>query len=133
MMSGEGLLPCLGRHSLRPENGAESPRQVQSRHDLVCDQRLAAARPESQGPVFDEIGGTHQSGLGTEGVRHFGVCITTAVIEREFMNIRQADQACTEPRGTHARGSMSVGGAIARGTEHPYVRVACTSVSTPLN
>ena len=69
MMSGEGLLPCLGRHSLRPENGAESPRQVQSRHDLVCDQRLAAARPESQGPVFDEIGGTHQSGLGTEGVR----------------------------------------------------------------
>ena len=69
MMSGEGLLPCLGRHSLRPENGAESPPQVQSRHDLVCDQRLAAARPESQGSVFDEIGGTHQSGLGTEGVR----------------------------------------------------------------
>ena len=69
MMSGEGLLPCLGRHSMRPENGAESPRQVQSRHDLVCDQRLTAARPESQGPVFDEIGGTHQSGLGTEGVR----------------------------------------------------------------
>ena len=69
MMSGEGLLPCLGRHSLHPENGAESPRQVQSRHDLVCDQRLAAARPESQGPVFDEIRGTHQSGLGTEGVR----------------------------------------------------------------
>ena len=71
MMSGEGLLPCLGRHSLRPENGAESPQQVQSRHDLVCGQRLAAARPESQGPVFDEIGGTHQSGLGTEGVRLF--------------------------------------------------------------
>ena len=57
-MSGGGLLPCLGRHSLRPENGAKSPRQVQSRHDLVCDQRLSAARPESQGPVFDEIGGT---------------------------------------------------------------------------
>ena len=69
MMSGRGLLPCLGRHYLRPENGAELPRQVQSRHDLVCDQRLSAARPESQGPVFDEIGGTHQSGLGTEGVR----------------------------------------------------------------
>ena len=64
---------------------------------------------------------------------YFGVCITTAVIEREFMNARQADQACTEPRGTHARGSMSVEGAIARVTEHPYVRVACTSVSTPLN
>ena len=47
------------------------------------------------------------------------------------MNVRQADQACTEPRGTHARGSMSVGGgAIARGTEHPYVRVACTSLHT---
>ena len=41
---------------------------------------------------------------------YFGVCITTAVIEREFMNVRQADQACTEPRGTHARGSMSVEG-----------------------
>ena len=64
---------------------------------------------------------------------YFGVCIPTAVIERESVNARQADQACTEPRGTHARGSMSVGGAIARGTEHPYVRVACTSVSTPLN
>ena len=68
MMSGEGLLPCLGRRSLRPENGAESPQQVQSRHDLVYDQRLSAARSESQGLVFDEIGGTHQSGLGTEGV-----------------------------------------------------------------
>ena len=41
----------------------------QSRHDLECDQRLSAARPESQGPMFDETGGTHQSGLGTEGVR----------------------------------------------------------------
>ena len=139
-MSRGGILPCFGRHSLRPENSAESPRQVQSRHDLVCDQRLSAARPESQGPVFDEIGGTHQSGLGTEGVRllwslhhHFGVCITTAVIKREFVGNRQADQACTEPRETHARGSMSLGGAMARGTEHPYVCVFCTSVSTPLN
>ena len=69
MMSGRGLLPRLGRHSLRPENGAEIPRQVQSRHGLVCDQRLSAARPESQGPVIDEFGGTHQSGLGAEGVR----------------------------------------------------------------
>ena len=69
MKSGRDLLPCLGRHSLRPENGAELPRQIQSRHDVVCDQRLSAARPESQGPVFDEIGGTHQSGLGTEGLR----------------------------------------------------------------
>ena len=49
------------------------------------------------------------------------------------MDNRQADQACTEPRGTYAIGSMSVGGAIARGTEHPYVRVACASVLTPLN
>ena len=54
---------------MRPENGAESPRQVQSRHDFVSDQRLSTARPESQGLVFVEIGGTHQSGLGTEGVR----------------------------------------------------------------
>ena len=69
MISGRGLLPCFGRNSLRPENGAELPRQVQSRHDFVCDQWLSAARPESLGPVFDEIGGTHQSGLGMEGVR----------------------------------------------------------------
>ena len=69
MMNGGGLLPCLGRHSLRPENGAELPRQFQSRHTLVCDHQLSAARPRSQGPVFGEIGGTHQSGLGTEGVR----------------------------------------------------------------
>ena len=39
------------------------------------------------------------------------------------MNSRQADQASTEPRETHTRGSMSVGGAIARGTEHPSVNV----------
>ena len=64
---------------------------------------------------------------------YFGVGITTAVIKREFVNSRQADQASTEPSGTHTRGSMSVGGAIARGTEHPYVRVSCTSLSTPLN
>ena len=71
MMSGEGLLPCLGRHSLRPENGAESSRQVQSRHDLVRDQRLAAARPESQGPVFDEIGGHTPIWIG------YGGCAST--------------------------------------------------------
>ena len=64
---------------------------------------------------------------------YFGVGITTAVIKGEFVNSRQADQASTEPRGTHTRGSISVGGAIAKGTEHPYVRVACASVSTPLN
>ena len=69
MMSGWGLLSCLERHSLHPENGVELPRQLQSRHNLVCDQWLSTAEPGSQGPVFVEIGGTHQSGLGTEGVR----------------------------------------------------------------
>ena len=63
----------------------------------------------------------------------FGVCITTAVIKKRFVNNRQADQACTEPRGTHASGSMSVGEAIARGTGHPYVCVSCASFPTPLN
>ena len=132
-MSGRGLLPCLGRHSLRPENGAELPRQVQLRHDLVCDQRLSAARPESHGPVFDEIGAHTNLDWVRRVCIYVGVGVTTAVIKREFVNSRQADQANTEPRGTHTRGSMSVGGAIARGTEHPYVRVACTSLSTPLN
>ena len=64
-----GLLPCLGRHSLRPENGAELPRQFQSRHNIVCDLRLSAVRPGSQVPVFGEVGDTHQSGLGTEDLR----------------------------------------------------------------
>ena len=68
-MSGLGLLPWSGRHFLRPENGAELPPQCESRHNLVCDQRLSAARPESQCPVVVEIGGTRQSGLGTEDVR----------------------------------------------------------------
>ena len=69
MMSGEGLLPCLGRHSLRPGNGAESPRQCESRHNLVCVQRLSVAWPESQCPVIVQIGGTRQSELGTGDVR----------------------------------------------------------------
>ena len=69
MMSGRGLLSCLERHSLRPKNGAGLPRQFQLQHNLMCDQRLSTAEPGSQGPVFVEIGGTHQSGLGTEGVR----------------------------------------------------------------
>ena len=68
-MNGLGLLPCSGRLFLRPENDAELPQQCESRHNLVCDQRLSAARPESQCPVVVEIGDTHQSGSGTEGVR----------------------------------------------------------------
>ena len=64
---------------------------------------------------------------------YFGVCITAAVVKRRSVGGRQADQACTEPRGTHACGGMSVGGASARGTEHPYVRVASVSGSTPLD
>ena len=49
---------------VRNGRGSSSPR-----HNLVCDLRLSVVRPGSQGPVFGEIGGTHQSGLGTEGVR----------------------------------------------------------------
>ena len=62
MTGGGGLLSCLETHSLRPENGAELPGQFQSRHNLVCDQRLSTARPGSQGPVFVGTEGTHQSG-----------------------------------------------------------------------
>ena len=69
MMAGGGLLSCLERHSLRPKNGAELPGQFQSRHNLMCDQRLSTARPGSQGPVFFGNGDTHQSRLGTDGVR----------------------------------------------------------------
>ena len=133
MMGEGGLVPCLESHSLRPENGAESPRQFQSRHNLVCDQRLSTARPGSQGPVFVGIGGTNRFGLGTEGVRVLGVGITIAVIKLRFMDSRQADQASTEPRGTRTRGSMSVEGASTRGTERPYVHASHTCLSTPLN
>ena len=69
MMSGGGLLSCLERHSLRSENGAKLSRQFQSRHNLVCDQRLSTSKPGSQGPLFVGIEGTHQYGLDTEGVR----------------------------------------------------------------
>ena len=60
MIGGGGLLSCLERHYLRPENGAKFPRQFQSRHNLVCDQLLSTAKSGSQGPVFVGIGGTHQ-------------------------------------------------------------------------
>ena len=42
IMSGMGLLPCLGRHFPRPENDAELPPQCESRHSLVCDQRTVS-------------------------------------------------------------------------------------------
>ena len=102
MMSGDGLLPCLGRHSLRPENGAESPRQVQ------CLTRLGGRSPKVR--CLTRLGAHTNLDWVRRVCVYFGVCITTAVIEREFVNVRQADRACTEPRGTHARGSMSVGG-----------------------
>ena len=64
---------------------------------------------------------------------YFGVCITTAVIEGEFMDTRQADQASTESRGTRTRGSISGREASVRGTEHPYVRTSCACPPTPLD
>ena len=131
-MSGLGLLPCLGSHFLRPENGAELPQQCESRHNLVCDQRLSAARPDSQCPAVVEIGGTRQSGLGTEVCVYLRVGITAAVVKWEFMDSRQADQASAEPRGTPTRDSMSMGGASPRGTELLYARTSCACLPTPL-
>ena len=64
---------------------------------------------------------------------YFGVGITIAVIKRRFMDSRQADQASAEPRETRTLGSMSVGGASTRGTEHPYVHALHTCLSTPQN
>ena len=131
MMSGEGLLPCLGRYSLRPENGAESPRQVQSRHDLVCDQRQLRGRsPEVR--CLTRLGAHTNLDWVRRVCVYFGVYITTAVIEREFMNVRQADQACTEPRGTHARGSMSVGGGRSREGQSTRMSVSFVPVSPHL-
>ena len=61
-----GLLPYVGRHSLRPGDGAESPRQGQALHDLVRDQRLLAASSEAYCPVSGQTGGIHPSELGAE-------------------------------------------------------------------
>ena len=70
MMSGGGLLPWLGRHPLRPENGAELPRQGQSRHAFAGHERLASAEPESKDPGSVGTGGTHQPRPDTEGEGH---------------------------------------------------------------
>ena len=59
-----GLLPYVGRYSLRPGDGTESPQQGQALHDLVRDQRLLPASSEAHGPVSGQTGGTHQSELG---------------------------------------------------------------------
>ena len=61
-----GLLPYVRRNSLRPGDGAESPRQGQALHDLVRDQRMRPASSEAHGQVSDQTGGTHQSELGAE-------------------------------------------------------------------
>ena len=67
MMSGRGgLLPYVGRHSLRPGDGAESPRQGQALHDLVRDQRLYPPSSEAHGPASGQPGDTHQTELGAE-------------------------------------------------------------------
>ena len=125
-----GLLPCLGRHSLRPENGAESPRQVQSRHDLVCGWQLRGRSPKVR--CLTRLGAHTNLDWVRRVCVYFGVCITTAVIEREFMNVRQADQAGTEPRGTHARGSMSVGRGRSREGQSTRMSVSLVPVSPHL-
>ena len=132
-MSGWGLLPWSGRHFLRPENGAELPPQCESRHNLVCDQRLSAARPESQCPVVVEIGAHANLYWARRVCVDFAVGITAAVVKWEFMDIRQADQASAEPRGTRTWGNMSVGRAGPRGTELLYVRASGACLPTPLN
>ena len=66
MMSRGGLLPYVGRHSLRPGDGAESPRRGQALHDLVRDQHLLPASSEAHGPVSGQTEGTHQSELDAE-------------------------------------------------------------------
>ena len=133
MMSGEGLLPCLGRHFLRPER-VRNHRGRSSRGTISCVTNGCQLRSRSpKVRCLSKLGAHTNLDWARRMCVYFGVCITTAVIKRRSVDNRHADQACTEHRGTHASGSMSVGGAIARGTEHPYVRVACASVPTPLN
>ena len=58
IMSGLGLLPWSRKHFLRPENGAELPPQCESRHNLVCDQRLSGGcRDWGHTPIWIGHGG----------------------------------------------------------------------------
>ena len=63
VMSGGGLLPCVERHSLRPGDGAESPRHGQALHYLARDQRLLAVSSDAHCPMSSA---THQFELGAE-------------------------------------------------------------------
>ena len=129
-----GLLSCLKRHSLRPGNGAELPRQFQSRQNLVCDQRLSTARPGSQGPVFIGIGGTHQSGLGTEGVRLLLESASPLLSSSEGSWIAgKLTKLAPYPEEPVPGAACPWGGVSTRGTEHPYVHASHTCLSTPLN
>ena len=81
---GRSRLPYVGRHSLRPGDGAESPRQGQALHDLVPDQRLLAASSQVHCPVFSQTGGTHKSELGAEREslrRHHGGIVRAKIHE----------------------------------------------------
>ena len=133
VMSGEGLLPCLGRHFLRPENGGNH-RGRSSRGTISCVTNSCQLRRRSpKVRCLSKLGAHTNLDWARRVCVYFGVCITTAVVKRRYVGSRQAGQACTEPRGTHASGSMSVGGASARGTEHPHVLFSCVNGSTPLN
>ena len=108
MMSGGGPLSSLERHSLRPENGAELPRQF-SRGTILCVTN--GCQLQRRGPKVRRL-----SGLGAhtnlDWARrvyvYFGVGITIAVIKQRFMDSRHTDQASAEPRGPypgqHVRG-----------------------------
>ena len=126
---GGGLLSCLERHSLRSENGAELPRQFQSRHNLVSDQRLSTAEPGSQGPVFVGIGGTHQSGLGTEGVRllwsrHHHCCHQSWIagkLTKLALNPEEPVPGAACPWGGRARGGQSTRMSVPRIPVSPHL------------
>ena len=82
----EGLLPYIGRHSLRPGDAAETPRQEQAWHDLVRDLRLNPASSEAHGPASGQTGGTHQSEIGTECEslrRHHGSIVRALIHESQ--------------------------------------------------
>ena len=108
MMSGGGLLSCLERHSLRPENGWNY-RGSFSRGTILSVTN--GCQLQRRGPKVRRL-----SGLGThtnlDWARrvcvYFGVGITIAVIKQRFMDSRQTDQASAEPRGLypgqHVRG-----------------------------
>ena len=108
IMSGLGLRPCLGRH-FYVQKMVRNYRSSASRGTILCVTNGCQLRGRTPNVRWLLRLGTHTDLDWARRVYvDFGVGITAAVVKREFMDNRQADQASAEPRATPIRDSMSV-------------------------